>query len=350
MTSARPCFTWTRSSASLAPLLSFVSSCWTELTRFCSLPSSDPDPDTEPDNASFFSSAVAPSKLFRQATWLAWATRSADLACSSASVRVSLSGSPMPPTAASPLATSFSLATSASEAAIFASTSSSRWVRLRSAREDLNCVRRSRPSSSRFCNMSTSSLTVLPGPSAKRATSANFRATKACASARAVWTFAATTSADEISSPMFKPLCSLRRKGNSASAMCWSSSSAAATLSDTSLSRLSAATRIWLSFTALRTSSSFCCASRHLSLSGSSLPLMGPGLVSTLRSLESMRRVVCAKPDWAALSAASVSLIPSALSGPSDAVIIAAFSTSISAAVSLLLISSSSFLACTLCS
>mmetsp|Transcript_67806 Transcript_67806/g.192187 ORF Transcript_67806/g.192187 Transcript_67806/m.192187 type:complete len:410 (-) Transcript_67806:1678-2907(-) len=253
-TSLSICLTRMRSSASLVMFRSFATSCWMPFTRVCSLPSSEPEP--APEIASFFSSAVFWSRHFRATTMLACAARSARLACSTTSAAPSAMTSPAPPMPPSDCVASVSLSTSVSAAETLASTSSSKWPRLRSAVADLNCCSRSRPSSRRFCSMSISSLTVFAGPSEKRATSMSFRATKVWASARAVCTRWETLSASAITTSMscsFSP----RRNGSSASAIFCSSSSAVLTRSETSFSRVSAAILIWVSLTVLRTSSSF---------------------------------------------------------------------------------------------
>mmetsp|Transcript_2583 Transcript_2583/g.5863 ORF Transcript_2583/g.5863 Transcript_2583/m.5863 type:complete len:301 (+) Transcript_2583:1737-2639(+) len=299
--------------------------------------------------ASFFSSAVFCRRYFRDTTMLAWAALSARFACSTVSVRPSGSVSPAPPMFLRDSVASVILLTSVSAAETLTSTSSSRCDRLRSAVLVRNCCKRSRPSSKRFCSMSISSLTVLAGPSVKRATSTSFLATKVWASARAACTLTATLSASTIRLSM-SGIFSPRKNGSSASAIFCSSSSALLTFSETSLSKVSAAMRTCVSLMVLRTSSSFSCACFARSCRALISSRNGPGFFSALLLLVSMSRMVCESADCAALNALSVSLMPSLLSPPRGAVIMAAFSTSISAPASLPDSSSKSFLACTRCS
>mmetsp|Transcript_63686 Transcript_63686/g.177115 ORF Transcript_63686/g.177115 Transcript_63686/m.177115 type:complete len:342 (-) Transcript_63686:1346-2371(-) len=340
-----------RSSASLVAVRSFVISDCMLLTRVWSFPSSVPEP--VPDMASFLSSAVFCMRCFLATTMLAWAVRSQRFACSTASFKLSEIVSPAEPTAPSAAVASVIFDSSPSAAATFASTSWRRKARFLSAVLALNCCKRSRPSSKRFCNMSISSRTALAGPSVNRATSTNFRATNVWASAIAVCTLVAILSASCISASSSSPFWLPRRNGNSASAILCSSSSALLTFSDTSLSKVSAATRICVSFTVLRTSSNFSCDCRARSCSiftSSSASVLPAPPFSAAFNLESMRRVVADKADWAVLRAASVSLIASTLSPPRGAVIMAAFSTSISAPASFDDSSSYNFFAWTLCS
>mmetsp|Transcript_71728 Transcript_71728/g.202506 ORF Transcript_71728/g.202506 Transcript_71728/m.202506 type:complete len:409 (+) Transcript_71728:2977-4203(+) len=328
-TSVSICFTRTRSSASLVRPRIFDSSCCMLFTLVCSFPSSEPEP--EPEIASFFSSAVFCSRHFRATTMLACAARSATLAASTISVRASLIASPAVPRLPSDRVASVIFWISPSAAATFASTSSSMWVRFRSAVVARNCCRRWRPSSRRFWSMSISSFTALAGPSVKRSTSTSFLATKVWASASAACTRATTWSASVMMASRSCPLESPLRKGSSASAIRCSSSSAVLTFSATSRSRLSAAMRTCVSFTVLLTSSSFSCASLPRSCRAFVSSCKGPGMAF---SFVPISRVLCVSTACAALSAVSVSLMPSAVSPPSGAVIIAAFSTSISAPAS----------------
>mmetsp|Transcript_22445 Transcript_22445/g.67194 ORF Transcript_22445/g.67194 Transcript_22445/m.67194 type:complete len:638 (+) Transcript_22445:1310-3223(+) len=254
-TSCNVCLTRSRSSASLVVARSFAISCCTLFTRVCKRPNSLPEP--APPMASFLRSAVRWRRSFRATTRLACAARSATLACSTASRPPSVAvspGAPIPPNACD---ASAKRTASSSAAFTLVSTSSNKCPRLRSALLARNCCSLLRPSSKRFCIMSISSLTVLAGPSENRATSTSFRATNVCASAIVVCTFEATSSACANNLSKSCGFCSPRKKGSSASDIFCSSSSAADTFSDTSRRRRSAATRIWVSLTVLRTSSNF---------------------------------------------------------------------------------------------
>mmetsp|Transcript_36579 Transcript_36579/g.116417 ORF Transcript_36579/g.116417 Transcript_36579/m.116417 type:complete len:258 (+) Transcript_36579:3703-4476(+) len=183
-TSESICFARMRSSASLVAFCSFETSCCMLFTLDCNLPSSEPDP--EPEIASFFNSVVFWRRYFRATRMLACAACSARFACSTASVRPSATESPAAPMLPRGSAASVIRCTSPSAAATLASTSSRTCERFRSAVLDLNCCKRSRPSSKRFWSMSISSFTVCAGPPVKRATSTSFLATKVCASANAL--------------------------------------------------------------------------------------------------------------------------------------------------------------------
>mmetsp|Transcript_57498 Transcript_57498/g.168859 ORF Transcript_57498/g.168859 Transcript_57498/m.168859 type:complete len:498 (-) Transcript_57498:646-2139(-) len=342
-TSASICFTRRRSSASFVALRSLAMSCCMLFTRVCSRPSSLPE--LAPAIASFLSSAVRCRRCLRAFTMLACAARSARLACSTASCAPSATVSPGAPRWASACVASIIFRTSSSAPETLFSTSSRRWERFRSAVLARNCCSLARPSSMRLFSASTSSFTVLAGPSVKRATSTIFLATKVCASASAVWTFEAVWSASARSVSRSFPPWSPRRNGSSASAMTCSSSSALLTFSETSRRRLSAAIRTCVSFTVLRTSSSFSWACRARSRSALISSQSGLGDWPTLFSFDSMRRLVCDREDCAEPSATSASFMASGLSPPRGATIMAAFSTSTSAPESLLESSSWSCLA-----
>mmetsp|Transcript_64796 Transcript_64796/g.171493 ORF Transcript_64796/g.171493 Transcript_64796/m.171493 type:complete len:241 (-) Transcript_64796:1811-2533(-) len=222
-TSASICFTRTFSSASFTDCRSLVISPCMLFTRVCNFPSSVPEP--VPAMASFFSSAVFWRSCFRATTIPLCADLSARFACSTVSLYASEIVSPAPPSASRACTASAIFLTSVSALETLASTSWSRKARFRSPVLDLNCWRRSRPSSRRFCSMSISSRTALAGPSVKRATSTSFLATKVCASAIAACTLPDVLSASAMIDSMSESLSPLR-KGSSASAMRCNSSSA----------------------------------------------------------------------------------------------------------------------------
>mmetsp|Transcript_29664 Transcript_29664/g.64593 ORF Transcript_29664/g.64593 Transcript_29664/m.64593 type:complete len:215 (-) Transcript_29664:1710-2354(-) len=197
-TSASICFTRMRSSASFVAALSLATSCCMWLTRVCSLPRSPPEPDT----ANFLSSAVFVRSCLRAKTMASCAARSQRLACSTASLRPSLAGSPGDPALPRAALASVIFATSFSAADTLISTSSRRNVRFLLAVVARNCVSRSLPSSRRFCSWPISSLTALAGPSVKRATSISLFATKVWASAKEAWTVAAILSASAMRASM----------------------------------------------------------------------------------------------------------------------------------------------------